>query len=240
MGHQAELVLVTAVETARALVHAKFPDALVALLAGSAAGGVSTPTSDLDIVVILGGPPAPYRETLLHHGKPVELFAHTRDSLEEWWRREAGERRNTLADMCAQGIVLLDRGDAEAVRRAAAAVLAAGPAALSDTEAKNRRYALTDALDDLTGADDRDERDAVAGLVLQWAAELALLSRRCWLGRGKWLVRRLRETDPGLADHLLAAHRRCVADGDPSGLVAVADKVLSGVGGRLTEGFRAG
>jgi len=41
----------------------RFPDALAAMLAGSAGTALCTATSDLDILVFLGGPPAPFRET---------------------------------------------------------------------------------------------------------------------------------------------------------------------------------
>jgi hypothetical protein len=228
------------VTTARALVSEQFPNAQVALLAGSAARGKATSTSDLDIVVVLDGPPAPYRETLRYHGWPVELFVHTPDSLGLWWRRDAEHRRNTLAHMCAYGLILIDTGQAEQVRRAAADWLAAGPPALGQAEAEARRYAVTDALDDLADTSDEDERDAVAALVLNWVAELALLTQRQWLGRGKWLVRRLREVDQPLAERLLAAHRRAVGQGDVADLLTVGEAVLARAGGRLTEGFRIG
>jgi hypothetical protein len=42
--------------------------------------------SDLDIVVVPDAALAPYRETLRYQGWPVELFAHTIDSLDVWWR----------------------------------------------------------------------------------------------------------------------------------------------------------
>ena len=62
-----------------------------------------------------------------------------------------------------------------------------------------------------------------------------------WLGKGKWLVRRLREADPQMALRLPATHRREVAAGDPSDhLIDAAGDVLSAVGARLTEGYRVG
>jgi hypothetical protein len=38
----------------------------------------------------------------------------------------------------------------------------------------------------------------------------------------------------------MAAHRRCVTDHDPTELLAVAESILSGAGGRLVEGYRSG
>jgi len=68
-------------------------------------------------------------------------------------------------------------------------------------------------------------------------SELALAVAGCWQGKGKWMVRRLRECDPELAKRLLAGHRDVVTSGDIAGLVAVCDAVLAPLGGRLTEGF---
>jgi predicted nucleotidyltransferase len=237
---------VDAVTTARDVVAEHFAGqtaaGLVALLAGSSARGDTRGTSDLDIVVVLAPPATPYRETLRVRGQLVELFVQTDVSARRCWEREAAERRNTLADMCAHGVVLAGAERAEALRLDAAAHLARGPAALAVAELERRRYAITDGLDDLgdaADAGDADERDAVAGMLLVGVGELALAARRQWLGRGKWLIRRLRAVDRPLADRLLAAHRRVVGNGVVDDLITVADEVLAGVGGRLSEGYYA-
>lgn len=229
-----------AVGSATALVRERFPAASVAVLGGSVDRGTATRTSDLDIVVLFDGPPGPHRETVRHDGWPVELFVHTRESLTEWFAKDRARRRNTLADMCAYGVVLVDRGSAEAVRREAREADQAGPEPATPEELALARYALTDALDDLVGAEDPGERSVIAAQVLVEAAELALLSQRRWSGSGKWLLRRLREMDSSLAERLVEAHRRAVAEGEPDDLVAASEAVLDAVGGRLTEGFRLG
>ncbi len=68
-------------DIARRLVLDRFPQARAAWLGGSTALGTTTPTSDLDITVLLPAPPAPYRESLLHNGRPVELFVQTEESI---------------------------------------------------------------------------------------------------------------------------------------------------------------
>jgi predicted nucleotidyltransferase len=50
-----------AVDAARAVVEEHHPDARAAFLGGSVVTGRRTATSDLDIVVLLHGHPAPYR-----------------------------------------------------------------------------------------------------------------------------------------------------------------------------------
>lgn len=218
----------------------RFPDARAVVLGGSVSAGRATNTSDLDIVVLLAGPPAPFRQTIRVDGVPIELFVHTDDSVAHWFARDREEGSCTLAHMLATGLAL-EGNEVEEVQRLARRHLAAGPPAWSREQLEYRRYALTDTLDDLDdldGATDVDERDVVAGQALVMAAELALGSRGAWLGKGKWLVRRLREHAPDLADELLAGHRRAVATGEVGRLVAACDKVLDAVGGRITEGFR--
>lgn len=225
-----------ALEMATAIVVERFPEALAAVLAGSSAAGTATATSDLDIVVLLSGPPAPYRETIRVDGLPVELFVHTTESVAHFRELERAEGRCTLAHMLATGIALggaLVHVTQEEARR----WVAEGPQRWSDEQLTHRRYAFTDALDDLLGSNDTDECDAVAGQVLLMAAEMALNLRGGWQGRGKWLVRQLRATDAAFATALMSAHREAVATGRVSELVAVCESVLLEAGGPLTEGF---
>jgi hypothetical protein len=229
-----------ALAVARRLIRERFRDARAAYLGGSASRGTATATSDLDIVVVLEGAPAPYRETVRYGGWPVELFVHDETSLQRWYDREAVSWRPVLAHMVATGVVLLDSGMAVQLQDEAAAQLTAGPRPLTTPELFSRRYLLTDSLDDLVSAVSDDERDVIAGVVLTRAAELFLLSMGAWLGGGKWLVRNLHAADPRMATRLLAAHRSAITTGEISGLVDVGEDILDAVGGRLTEGYRAG
>src|SRR3954453_13674836 len=111
-----------AVGTARAFVREAFPQARAAVLGGSAARGQATATSDLDIVVILDGPPAPYRETLRYGGWLVELFAKTPSPLREVLRTrcaDAALRRpgDRLCDRRHPARPRRGRGDAARRRR---------------------------------------------------------------------------------------------------------------------------
>jgi hypothetical protein len=64
----------------REILDAQFSDALGGLVAGSAARGDNTPSSDLDLIVLLTGRPAPMRCTEHVRGQLVEFFVHTEDS----------------------------------------------------------------------------------------------------------------------------------------------------------------
>jgi hypothetical protein len=218
---------------ARALVAEQFPGAVAAFLGGGVLSARRTATSDLDIVVLLAGPPAPYRESLRWRGWPAELFVHDRASLETFFAADAAQRKPALARMIADGAQLAGSGETGAqVRELARSLLAAGPPELTAAELDLRRYGLTDLLDDLAGSTDAGETAVICWTVWTQAAELALLLARSWLGGGKWLLRELRAADPALAAELVGAM------GDPVRLTAAADKVLGRAGGRFWAGYR--
>jgi len=218
---------------ARALVSERFPAALAAFLGGGVLSDRRTPTSDLDIVVIIAGLSAPYRESMRWRNWPAELFVHRPDTVGAWFAKDRARRRPTLARMCTDGVVLADAdGTAATVQAQARAVLAAGPPPLTPAELDRRRYGLCDLLDDLAGTGDEGERAMICAAVLRDTAELALVTGGRWLGTDKWLLRELRAADPQLADELVSARE------DPARLAELADGVLARAGGRLWDGYR--
>lgn len=221
------------VTDARALVEERFPGAQAAFLGGGVLSDQRTTTSDLDVVVIFDGPPAPYRESIRWRDWPAEVFVHDVHAIDDWFAKDVARRRPTLARMCADGAILTDAdGTGIAVRDQARAVLAEGPPPVESAELDRRRYALTDLLDDLAGSDDPDETVIICCNILVQTAELALVNTGNWLGTGKWLLRELRSADAALAGGLIAAHDQ------PADLAQLADRVLASAGGQLWAGYR--
>ncbi|MFD7641646.1 nucleotidyltransferase domain-containing protein [Kitasatospora sp. NPDC059795] len=244
---------------ARRLVNDRFPDALAAVLAGSAASGRATASSDLDIAVLMPEDGATYRETVRFEDRVVELFVHTQTGLTDIFAVDAASRRAVAQSMYATGRVLLDphgHGARARARARAKADLLDGPPALDPEAVDTKRYGLTDLLTDLTDptdstaltdptaptdlADTRDriEELAVAGAVLSAAADLLCDHRRAWVGSGKWFARRLREADGTLGQALFEGHRRLCHSGDPALLARAAEQVLDLVGAPLSVGCR--
>ncbi|MCZ9342988.1 nucleotidyltransferase domain-containing protein, partial [Streptomyces sp. TRM76130] len=174
-----------AIEAARAVVDGRHPEARAAFLGGSVVTGRRTATSDLDIVVLLHGAPAPYRASLRYAGWPVEMFAHTEATWHAYVEREVRERRSPLLWMCADGLLLSD-ADGLGARLAARAgeLVAAGPPPVPAEEIDDRRYAITDLLDDLAGSTDQDERLFIATELVRRTGELALAASASWNGGG--------------------------------------------------------
>lgn len=230
------------VARARALVAQRFPEARAAWLAGSVVSGEATPTSDLDITVLLPGPPAPFRESLVHEGWPVELFVHTRESVSHWIEKDLERRRPTLVRLISSGVVLLDTdGVGVALAEECAMILAAGPGRVSDADRDAVRYALTDLLDDLADGTDPVTVAALAFATWEQAAKLLLMLDGRWWGTGKWLVRELRERDAAHGtSYALRLHAALVSaiERDPVLLTVVAEEILEAAGGRLWAGYR--
>ncbi|GHF65593.1 nucleotidyltransferase domain-containing protein [Kitasatospora xanthocidica] len=227
------------IDQARRLVADRFPDALAVLLAGSAATGTATATSDLDLAVLVADGGETHRETVRFEGRTVELFVHTGTGLAELFAVDAASRRAVLQHMYATGLLLTDPdGHGARARERAGADLRQGPPALAPETVETKRYGLTDLLDDLADAGDDTERLAIAAEVLTAAADLLFDHHRAWTGVGKWLPRRLREADPVLGPALVDGHLRLSRDGDPRPLARAARQVLDLAGGPLSEGYR--
>jgi hypothetical protein len=226
-----------AIEAARAVVEEHHPQARAAFLGGSVVTGRRTATSDLDIVVLLHGAPVPYRASLQHANWPVEMFVHTEATWHAYVERELRKRRSPLLWMCADGLLLFDT-DGLGARLAAEArkLTAAGPPPVSAEEIDDRRYAITDLLDDLAGSNDQSERLFIATELVRRTDELALTIGDSWSGGGKWLARRLEPTAPGLSTRLHHGLQE-VLSGRVEPLVTVVDEVLEQAGGRLWVGY---
>lgn len=221
----------------REILDARFPDALGGLVAGSAARGDDTPSSDLDLIVLLSGRPAPMRSTEHVRGQLVEFFVHTEDSFVSFVDRERQVRRSLLLHMCAHGLIISDHDQRLArLQDFARNQWSAGPAPLTDDELADRRYRLTALLDDLADESDPVDRVALAAAAFTDVADLALVSRVRWSGTGRWLTRRLRETDAELGDNL-AAGLRAAVHGDPTILLRCGRAELDRLGGPLDRGY---
>lgn len=226
------------VVVARAVVEERHPVARAAFLGGSVLTERRTALSDLDIVVLLHGPPAPYRESLQCGEWPVELFVHTEESWHEFVNREIRKRRSPLLWMCADGELLVDVDGLGASVAAEARKLAlAGPPAATVEEIEDFRYGITDLLDDLAGCTDQGERLFIASELARRTGELALALGGSWGGGGKWLARRLDYTAPGLNARLHHAVREAL-NGQTEALAGVVEDVLASAGGRLWIGYR--
>ncbi|CAD5966578.1 nucleotidyltransferase domain-containing protein [Streptomyces cyaneofuscatus] len=227
-------------DEARRLVAERYPQAVGALLGGSAAQGRATAGSDLDVAVLLPDGEAGGREVVRRDGRLAELFVHTVSDVSAAFERDRAQRRGTILFLYAQGLPLLDPGGhVSHVCERAREVLAAGPPPLAPEEWERGRYLLTCFLDDLADASPaaRYEQLALADAVLREAAHLLTAHLGAWNGIGRWLPRRLLGADPVLGEALLAGHRAVAEQADSVRLLEAGAEVLGLCGGPLREGY---
>ncbi|MEV7108057.1 nucleotidyltransferase domain-containing protein [Streptomyces atroolivaceus] len=231
----------TDVRTACLLVSSRYPEATGAVLGGSAARGRSTPSSDLDITVLLPDHGRRRREVLRYEGRPAEVFLNSRADLRTAFEESRTTRRATALFLFADSVVLHDpHGHVGALHREAEALLAAGPDPLTEPERDAQRALLTDLWGDLTDTgphSDPYEQLAVADRALREAAHLLTAHHRKWNGAGKWLPRRLSAADPELGRRLLDGHLALARRADPGPLSTSVLDVLNLAGGPLREGY---
>lgn len=224
---------------ARSFVEELHAGADASILGGSAALGRATSTSDLDIAILYEGGNANYAETVRYRGWIVEAFVHTPASLDFWYEKEKAVRCAVIGDICARGLLLTDNGPGKTWQDQARLYMEQGPSPLTDGERDLRRYDLSCSLDDLIGSTISAETFAIASEVFHQAAELLLLQHRMWLGKGKWVIRRLEQIphDKGALELLAWA----ASDGkDQHKLVKIAGDILKNNGGYSMEGFLRG
>jgi hypothetical protein len=230
--------MITTTECAMQYVGQYFPAARCVILAGSAETALATATSDLDIVIINEAGSPVLRRTDVHAGRVIEAFVHTPTSVHEFLQREVPRRRSPLLHMCAQGRILVDpAGFGAALQMECRRRLADGPPPLSDAEDEDRRYAITDLLDDLAGCRDPAELVFIATRLLPLLAELVLLQDRQWISSGKWLLRRLSAWSPELAAVLVDSYRRSIVEHDPGPFLDAAAALVEERGGRVQAGY---
>ncbi len=218
-------------------VTAYFPESDTVVVAGSTASGACTASSDIDVLVL--GPAAMFpgsstsrAATDEHGGRLVETFAYTPEAYRWWAERELAAHRPVILTMLVEGVPLRRGPTYDGLRSWAADLLAVGPQI--DPHAPDlRRYALSAQLDDLADAADPTERSVLLTAVFQSLAAFLLLSNAQWLGTDKWLVRRLREWDPHVAELLSAA----LLAADTAAMLSLAKDLLQPHGGTLQAGF---
>lgn len=223
------------------LVEQSYPGAVAAVIGGSFATGRQTATSDIDLLLLYEHVEAAWRNTIVYEGQTVELFAHDLGTF-RYFCDEIDAPRGTvpLAMMAIEGENILAAGPYyRQLLALAQARHAAGPRPLDTGNLRQRRYAITNALEDLVDSRDAAEAMAVACSLYGMLADLHLRAAGQWSGGGKHLFRRLHAYDASIALQLDAAQRLLASD-LPAGQQAYAQvtgAILAPAGGFLLEGY---
>ena len=225
-----------AIDAARSFVNKHFPGCGVAFLAGSAARGQETPTSDLDIVVF-SSEHVHYNQTLRDFGWPIEVFVEDGAFYKDYIQMLINGCP-TMAFMCSEGVVIKDTdGMAQRIKDEARRFIEAGPRPLAEKQIKDFRYGITKVLDDFIDNEDFGENIFIVNRLTVLSCHLLLSCKRQWVGEEKWLLRSLRKVDTYSAQQLEEALEAFYRNNTKEKLVNFVNEVLELAGGKLSDGY---
>lgn len=144
---------ITNIEAAKKFIDGHFTECDLAILAGSTVRNASTSTSDLDIVIIDRTLKNSYRESFIEFGWPIEVFAHSNETVRSWIDKDILRRKPSMPTMIVEGLLI--KGS-EAyfleLQQYSESRLRSGPAQYTNMEDLTERYFITDLLDDFIGS----------------------------------------------------------------------------------------
>lgn len=227
-----------ALATAQKSLAVRFAGAAFAFVGGSIMRGQGTVASDIDMIVVFPRLERAWRESFVEDEFPVEVFVHDPQTLAYFLDEGLQNGFPVMINMVASGrIIGSDIDLAQAMQAKAAEIIARGPRPLIGPDYDALRYRVSDLADDLRGDRPPAEIRAIAAHLYQQLADLMLLGRGAWTGRGKWAPRLLLGLDRTLAERFDDAFRRA-AGGDCAPLLALAEAELALHGGHYFAGYK--
>ena len=221
------------------LFETRYQGADAIFVTGSVIRGEATAHSDLDLVVLFPKVERAYRESFFHKGWPVEAFIHDPMTLRYFFNHvDKNLGRATLAEMVAEGHEQPGPTDlTRTMKGLAQAALREGPPALSEEDLADRRYHISEILDDMREPRNRQELVASATLLYNELADFYFRTRRGWTGTGKNLMKRMRRTDLAFARKFSDAFDDVFSNGNSIKVIALTEEMLAPHGGLLFEGY---
>lgn len=222
------------------LLETRYQGAETIFLAGSVIRGEASTYSDIDIVVVFPKIEAAYRESFFLHDWPIEAFVHDPMTMRHFFHeidRPAGS--STLAEMVAEGLETPGPSPfSEKLKEMAAEVLRLGPIPLSEEEILERRYHISELLDDIREPRSRQELNAAACSVYSELADFFFRSRGLYSSRGKAILKRLKKSDPAFFRRFTEAFDILFAVGRAEKVIELGEELLASKGGVLFDGYR--
>ncbi|MGP4062823.1 nucleotidyltransferase domain-containing protein [Halobacillus sp. H74] len=228
------------IKAATQIIHRHHRGCDAALLAGSVVRGEATSTSDLDLVLFYSDISASYRESFQANSWPVECFVHSWTSYKEFFKLDCERGQPSMPRMVAEGVVIKNHDKLVSIKEEADLLLEKGPLRWSKETIEQKRYFLTDTLDDFIGCSDRGESIFIANTLAQLSSDFHLRVHGQWSGSSKWMMRALRSFDPPFAARLMDSFTLFYEKGKKEKVIDLVDDLLRPYGGRFFDGFSIG
>jgi Nucleotidyltransferase domain len=221
---------------ARIFVAEEFPDAVCAIIYGSAVEGGFGPYSDIDLVIFL--PQIAFAETrrLIYQGVPLELHLFSKETFARALEmaRISGNYNQALS--LAHATLLFDPvGTGDRVIGAAQRVLERGPSPVPEHMRSAACCSVTSYIIELATNPDASERFSIAASLQPLLMASYLSARGRWVNSRKWGVR----AEPLFAEALTLAIDAAYRNQDVTALIAQATLSLEPWGGLRWSGTGA-
>jgi hypothetical protein len=174
-------------DIARRWIARVYPDAVLVVVGGSAARGVATAYTDVDVVVCGDNFVQAVWKSIREEGIIFEVWEVPVHLVPQLFAVGVAHANPTLQRIICEGVRLQERPQAARIVAEARADWDNGPWALSDAERDEARYRLTQVCDDV-----RTSAHALTCALLiangtEQAMALSLRMHRCWVATGKQL-----------------------------------------------------
>lgn len=229
----------SAVDTAKKLIHEKYPDTLVGFVGGSFNRNEQTLTSDIDLVLIFKNIEQAWRESIIYNGWPIEIFGHDEETLKYFFYEVDGkEGIPSLPHMVSEGpAITLDDDLANRIRKTATKFIGEGPTKLTEEEINNFRYSISDLLDDLKSPKNQFEGMIISGKLHGLLAYYYFRYNGHWGADTKHIPRQMKKMFPELYIKWESSFKTAFG-GDFKQLIELTENILNQTGGYLFEGYK--
>jgi len=216
----------------------KYPEAIVAFVAGSFNRGEETPHSDIDLVVILPKLENGRREGFTYEGWPVEAFVHDPETLHAYLQ-DAKHKFGTAAllSMVIEGPAIPANNELGLKLKALAQkIYDDGPPKWDQATIDEHRYFITDLLNDLRSPRNRLECSVIVGSLHERLGHFYLRTNGAWHAERKQIPRKISKHDPAFYAEWVECFNKAY-EGRAEQLVALVEKILQPFGGLLFDGY---
>ena len=227
------------VEVAKNVLRERFPNALLAFVAGSFNRGEATSFSDIDLVVVFEKLEFAWRESFTFDQWPIEAFVHDPETLNYFFREVDGKDGvPSLPSMVLEGSVIPENHElAFNLKSLAKQVLDEKPSEWSEETIYQQRYGITDLIDDLREPRNTLEAYIVIGSLHEMLGNFYFRTKRMWSASRKHIPRQMLKLDPQFGKQWVQAFEKAYM-GDYSNLITFTEELLKPYGGLLFDGYK--
>lgn len=228
-----------AIGAAKAVVREHVSDATAAFVGGSGLRGQVPRSSNLDLIAVSNLRARPVRHNLVHDGWRVDLAIHTTESLLHRLQNESSHGVPRIGALILDSVGLLQTDQESELDRHTRSLFDGGPPPLDSNDSRERRFRITELVNELRQPRSKIEALASAGQLYREVANFILRANGEWGAHGKWIAREIERHDPRIAHEFERAFLSLANadDGHSKDAIRMVEDILEEHGGLLYDGY---